>query len=106
MTRDKKSKMTKLYILAKKIHRLLVLIILVLALLMMGTGILMKFPTLVTNGLTFINLSYVRYLHNQLSVYFSAVLAGMIITGSWMYLYPIIIRRRAAKQAPQPPAEH
>ena len=83
--------MTKYYLLAKKLHRILVLIITILSLLMALTGLILKYPAL---SLNLINLGLVRYLHNQLSPLFGIVLTLMIITGIWMYLYPALQKRK------------
>lgn len=82
--------MTKYYLISKKIHRILVLIITVLSLLMALTGLMLKYPAF---NLNLINLGLVRYLHNQLSPLFGIVLTLMIITGVWMYLYPELQKR-------------
>lgn len=79
---------TNLYLLAKKIHRLLVIIILIIGLVMAGTGILLKYY-FISEKLTFIDLGVVRSLHNNLSPYFAVIFLGMMITGIIMYLYPL-----------------
>lgn len=86
--------MVKAYSWAKKIHRTLVLIIITLSILMAGTGLLMKY------SLTWLgnDLSKIRYLHNQLSLIFAAVLLLMIITGFAIYLLPYLIARKAKIQ--------
>lgn len=83
--------MTKYYFFAKKLHRTLVLIITILSLLMMLTGLMLKYPALSFN---LINLGLIRYLHSQLSPLFGSVLTLMIITGIWMYLYPELQKRK------------
>jgi hypothetical protein len=86
----------------KQVHRFLALIILVLGLLMIVTGLLMKYTVFVASNLNFISLSFVRYLHNNLSTYFSVVLFIMIITGAWMYFYPGWLARKQ-RQTPHTP---
>ncbi len=44
------------------------------------------------------DLSKIRYLHNQLSLIFAAVLLLMIITGFAIYLLPYLIARKAKIQ--------
>ncbi|VVA44469.1 conserved hypothetical protein [Candidatus Roizmanbacteria bacterium] len=83
---------TSLYLLAKKIHRLLVLIIAVIGVLMAVTGTLLKY-TLISKKLTFIDLGLMRSLHNNLSPYFAVVFLGMLITGLIMYLYLLIPKK-------------
>lgn len=82
--------MTKLYLLAKKIHRFLVLIITAAIVIMSLTGVMMKYSW-VPFGM---NLAKARYVHNQLSVVFTIVLALMAITGIAMYLIPYLIGRK------------
>ncbi|MFA6391660.1 MAG: PepSY domain-containing protein [Patescibacteria group bacterium] len=81
--------MNNLYLFSKKIHRYLVIIIMSLGLLMTISGSLLKFPKIASEYLTFINMGLIRYLHNQLSTYFGIVLFLMILTGAWMYFYPM-----------------
>lgn len=80
---------TNLYLLAKKIHRFLVIIISVIGLLMAGTGTLLKY-TFISKKLTFIDLGLIRSFHNNLSPYFVVVFLGMLITGLVMYLFPML----------------
>lgn len=84
--------MIKLYLLAKKIHRFLVLIITALAFVMAGTGAMMGFSWAPFG----MNLAKARYVHNQLSVVFTIVLALMVITGIAMYLLPYLIGKRGS----------
>jgi len=83
--------MTKYYLFAKKVHRILVLIITVISLLMALTGSILKYPILSFN---LFDLNLIRYLHNQLSPFFGIVLTFMIITGIWMYFYPELQKRK------------
>ena len=69
---------------AKKIYRLLVLVITVLALIMVATGTILKYPQL--GEIMDLNLESARYLHNQLSPYLAVVLVIMILTGLVMYI--------------------
>lgn len=71
----------QLYILARKIHRLMVIVISVLSLVMMVTGLNMKY------GWFFIDAGVSQEIHGILSPYFAVVLAANIITGFYMYLY-------------------
>lgn len=81
--------MTNLYILSRKIHRILVLIISVIGILMAGTGILLKY-TFIAIKFTFIDLGLIKFIHSNLSPYFAIVFFGMLITGLFMYLYPML----------------
>lgn len=92
----------KLYLLAKKIHRYLVIIIVFLTMLMATTGGIMKYSSFFSD-FNFIYLGLVRYLHNQMSPFFSVVLFLMGITGLVMYFYPAVIARKRKKQSPEAP---
>ncbi|MBI5037544.1 MAG: hypothetical protein HZC01_02470 [Candidatus Kerfeldbacteria bacterium] len=92
--------MTNTYIITKKIHRLLVLIISTLGLIMAITGIIMKYPDIAHNILGSINLGQVRNLHNKLSPIFSIALFLMALTGLWMYVYPSLAAWRRRRQPP------
>ncbi|MEK7611565.1 MAG: hypothetical protein AAB486_04315 [Patescibacteria group bacterium] len=84
--------MTKYYLLARKIHRYLVIIMIVLSLIMAGTGILLKY-SFISAKLTFIDLGLVRFLHNNLSPFFSFILFLMAVTGSFLFLFPYLPKR-------------
>ena len=76
------------YALYRKIHRLLVLVVTAGTLMMSVTGIMLKYPVL--GG----NLSLMRSLHNQLSVFFTIVLGLMAFSGAMMYFLPILAQRK------------
>ncbi len=99
MTRKKKTSMSKLYLFTKKIHRLLVLIIFALGLLMTVTGTLLRYPGFAVKYFSFFDPVFIRFIHRNLSTYFSVVLAAMMLTGLWMYLYPYLTRHK--KEPPQ-----
>ncbi len=86
--------MIKLYLLAKKIHRFLVLIITAIMAIIIWTGMMMKYSWAPFG----MNLAKARYVHNQLSVIFTIVLALMAITGVAMYLVPFLIKRKEASE--------
>lgn len=81
--------MLQLY--ARKIHRLCVLIITILGLLMMATGIILKYPVLMIQLFPFIDLRLATQIHGNIAPYFVIVLAVMMITGGYMYLYPTLL---------------
>ncbi len=83
-----------LYLLAKKIHRLLVVVIVLVTIIMAGTGTILKEPEL-AKFLFKLDLNWVRYLHNQLSPIFTVILTVMALSGLVMYWYPWHTRRRA-----------
>jgi hypothetical protein len=82
--------MIKLYLYSKKVHRVLVLIITAMTLVMAGTGIMLEYSV----SFFGLDLGLVRYLHNKLSVYFTVVLALMLITGLHMYVFPVLNRHK------------
>ncbi len=82
--------MTKLYLLAKKIHRFLVLIITAITVIMAWTGVMIKYSWTPFGA----SLAKARYIHNQLSVIFTLTLLLMAVTGIAMYLLPYLIKRR------------
>lgn len=84
--------MVKLYLFCKKIHRFLALIITAIALVMMVTGLNMKY------GWFFLNPLFARRLHNLLSVYFAVVLLLMMTAGLVMFYFPYWQRGQNKKQ--------
>ena len=97
--------MTKLYLFSKKIHRLLVFVVLALGLFMMLSGLMLKYTAYFIDNFKFIDLVMMRYLHNSVSIIFSIVLFFMMLTGTLMYFLPIIIRKKAAVTPVSLPAE-
>ncbi len=87
--------MTKLYLLAKKIHRFLVFIITAMIVIIAWTGVMMKYSWAPFG----MNLAKARYVHNQLSIVFTIVLALMAITGIAMYLLPYLISKRGSAKS-------
>ncbi len=77
----------KLSYYSHKIHRLLVVIIVILGLIMMTTGATMKYPQLIP-----IDPTQARHIHNTVSTYFSLVFGTMILTGLIMYITPWLIK--------------
>jgi cytochrome b subunit of formate dehydrogenase len=73
-------------VLFRKIHRIFVLIILVLIIAMAITGTILKYGS-DPNGM-------LRYIHNQLSPFFTIALAVMAFTGTYLYLYPWWAKRK------------
>jgi hypothetical protein len=81
-------RLVRLSIIARKIHRFFVLIIVILGFPMSITGAVMKYPQL----FPFMDYSLARQTHNTISGLFSPVLAIMSVTGLFMYLYPFLIK--------------
>ena len=73
------------FLITKKIHRLLVVVILVTGICMIYTGLSMW------SGTSFIlDPQSVRYLHNKLSLLFTFILGAMMITGTYLFLFPYL----------------
>lgn len=85
--------MNKLYLLSKSVHRYLVLIISVWTLVMAGTGTIMKYESIGES--MNIDAGLVRYLHDNVSIFFTATLVLMMTSGIIMYFVPVILRSRA-----------
>ncbi|MFA5831466.1 MAG: hypothetical protein WC878_06570 [Candidatus Paceibacterota bacterium] len=82
--------MTKLYLYSKKVHRVLVLVITAMILIMAGTGTMLEYSV----SFFGLDLGLVRYVHNKLSIYFTVVLVLMMITGLYMYIFPVLNRHK------------
>lgn len=87
-----------MYLKAKKLHRFLVLIIVILGLIMMVTGSVMKYPQL----FSFLDPLAARRLHSTISTFFSITLFFMATSGLVMYLYPAYQKRKLQKGSPTP----
>jgi uncharacterized membrane protein YozB (DUF420 family) len=77
--------MIKYFLISKKIHRFLVVIVTSLILIMAFTGLFLKYPY-VSSVFYFLDLGMIRYVHNQLSPWLTVFLLLMMITGVIMYL--------------------
>lgn len=87
----------KLAYISRRIHRVLLFIIIIIGIIMMITGATMKFPDLVP-----FDQIQARIIHNSVSAIFSIVFTGMMVTGIIMYITPWIIKR-SQKPTAQPP---
>ena len=83
--------MIKLYLFSKKIHRILVIVIITLGIIMSVTGTTLKYPFFAR--LFNLDLGLIRQLHNNLSPFFVVVLLLMSLTGLMMYSYPLLRKR-------------
>lgn len=88
-----KTKMIKIYLVTKQIHRIVLYITTLFILIMSVTGIILKYPSFFSQKMTFLDLDLTRYLHNEISLYFSASLIFMAITGIFMYIFPLLNSR-------------
>ena len=73
----------------RKIHRIFVLLILVLLGAMAATGTILKYGS-DPNGV-------LRYVHNQLSPFFTIALVIMAFTGTYLYFFPWWAKRKQNK---------
>ncbi len=80
-----------MYLWAKKIHRLFLFLTSFLIIFMSITGIILKFSFF--SSLSFLDLGLMRSLHNDFSIYFVISLGIMMLTGIYMYLFPLLRRR-------------
>jgi len=82
-------KNTYLFLLSKKIHRLLVILIILLGIIMTITGYMIKvrlyFP---------FDPRAIRMIHSTISLYFAGVLGAMSLTGLYMYLFPYLGKKQ------------
>ena len=78
-------KNVKVYLFAKKIHRLLVIVILITGIVMAVTGLFLYSG----NYLSFDPLM-IRTLHHQLSIVFAVVLGMMGLTGFYQFIFPYL----------------
>ena len=74
-----------LWFFCKKIHRYFVLATLVTAICMIGTGVMMH-----ENEYLILSAVTARSFHNQISILFSIELCVMLITGSYLFLFPYL----------------
>ncbi len=88
--------LNKLYLWSRKLHRVFLFAVVVLTLLMGVTGLFMKYTSFAKS--VGVNPGLIRYLHNQMSGYFTIVLVIMMLTGIFMYVSPIFVARRVKKQ--------
>jgi hypothetical protein len=81
--------LNKLFIWTRKIHRIFLFATTFLVLVMGFTGIFLKYTSF--SAQLHINLSLMRYIHNQISPFFAVALGAMMLTGLYMYIYPPLI---------------
>ncbi len=97
--------MINLYTFSRRIHRYLVLIFLGLFVVMSGTGSIMRYPSWFEWLPAWLSAGRVRYLHGQVSTYFSIVLFIMALTGTYMYFHTLWVQRKQEKlKLQEPPA--
>jgi hypothetical protein len=80
--------LAKLAILARKIHRFLVLFVVVLGLIMMTTGLTLHEAEEGRQLFSFLDIGTARMIHSSISIIFSGLLSLMIVTGLYLFLYP------------------
>ncbi|MFS8159318.1 MAG: hypothetical protein ACMG6E_03735 [Candidatus Roizmanbacteria bacterium] len=83
--------MIKAYLWIKMVHRLFLYLTSFLILFMSITGLLLKYPLF--SGFIFLDTGLVRSLHNAFSIYFVISLGIMMLSGIYMYLFPLLRKR-------------
>jgi hypothetical protein len=89
--------LAKLVIFSRKIHRLMVWLMIVIGGTMLVTGLVNLYPEI----LFFIPPGQAAYLHVLTAPYFAIVLAVQMLTGSIIYFYPRL-QRLLRKPSPPP----
>jgi len=90
--------MIQYYPLARKIHRLCVLGMVVFGLIMGTTGSLMKYAQFVVVAMPSVDLLLARKIHNTMSPFFAIIFGIMMVSGGYMYLYPWFLKRSQKKK--------
>jgi hypothetical protein len=85
----------KLYLLAKKIHRITLVVFVSLGGIMAATGLLLKYFR-VALALRF-DLSLLRELHSTTSTFFAVVFVFMAASGIIMYVAPLVRKKQVSK---------
>jgi hypothetical protein len=67
---------------------------------MATTGAIMKYSAVFSKYMSFIDLGMVRYIHNNLSPFFTAALGLMALSGLYMYFYTLPARKKSASTPP------
>lgn len=91
------NRLVQLFQWAKTLHRLSMFGMVGLGLIMGLTGSLLKFEV-ISSVIPVFDLQLVRYLHNELSPFFSLFFGVMSLTGIYMYWFPWYSKRQAAKK--------
>jgi hypothetical protein len=84
--------MIKIYLWSKTIHRMFLFATSFLIIFMSITGSILKFSFF--SKYVSIDMGLVRVLHNDLSVYFVISVGIMMLTGLYMYFFPILKKTR------------
>lgn len=82
----------------RKVHRILVWFMAITGIVMGTTGLLLRYPTWVSAHWSAIDLVLVRYVHRNISTSFGIGLLLMILTGLWLYIAPVLVRRRIKEE--------
>ncbi len=99
--------MNDLYLLCRKIHRFSIFLVIPLGLTMMASGLLLKQSLenepneFLAGYLTPDLLIWIRLIHRSLSTPFAIILAVMMLTGGFMYLFPWLNRKTKKENASQ-----
>ncbi len=74
---------------ARRVHRFVLLLVVILGLVQMITGLTLRYPL----ALPMIDQEQARLLHFQTALYFSVVFGLQMITGVIMYVAPWVVKR-------------
>ncbi len=67
--------------------------------LMAGTGTALKYPTYAVK-IPFVDIDRFRMLHNNMSPFFSISLFVMMLTGVYMYVFPLLRSKQSTPKTP------
>lgn len=87
------------YTAAVKIHRFLVKFIIVLGLIMLGTGMVLEYPNLALALIPPRDVNFVRLLHRNTAIFFGPIFLVMLLSGSYMYFYFVLSRIKILKMS-------
>jgi len=82
-----------IYLFSKRIHRLLVVLIILLTLPMSITGYMMR-----ENKYFPFDPLAIRMIHRTVSIYFTGVLGGMSLTGLYMFIFPYFGKKQEVEK--------
>ncbi len=89
----------KLSFWSRKIHRVSLWFVVVLGLIQMGTGLMLKYPTV----LMVADAGAVLSLHVTTAGYFAVAFSVQMITGVLMYIIPWLLKLRNQRSVPPSP---
>lgn len=91
--------MIKIFMLSKKIHRILVVPFLFLGGIMTITGVILDEPEWFSK---YLDTGLVRYIHGRMSIIFAGFVLFMMFTGTMLYFFPLLRFIFPGKKPPTP----